>query len=381
MRVVKKGDVVGKIVLVRVDFNVPLVDEKIVDDARIKAALPTIEFLTKHAKKVVLMSHLGRPKGEVKDSLRMDPVAKRLTRLIKQSVKKFDECLVSRKEVEQVNERIILLENVRFHPEEKKNDKQFAKKLAAIADVYVNDAFGAAHRAHASVSAAAKQLPAFGGFLIEREVKELSKLLDNPKRPFVAIMGGAKVADKIGVMRALLKKVDAILVGGAMMFTFLKALGCEVGKSVVDEESLPLARKLLKQAKGRIWLPIDVVAARSKEAETKVCDAMAMPKSLIGLDLGPETTRIYEEALREAKTVFWNGPLGYVEQKPFDKATRQIAKTLASAKAKVVIGGGDTVAALGHIKGEFDFVSSGGGAALEFLEGKELPGLAVLKEV
>lgn len=379
MRVIKERDVRNKQVLCRVDFNVPIKNGRVSDDSRIKAALPTIRFLMKHARKVILVAHLGRPKGKPVKGLRLNPVARRLEKLLNRKVAKFDDCVGVNEQVANAKAKVVLLENVRFHEGEKKNDMKFARELASYADVFVNDAFGVCHRKHASVHAVTKFLPSFAGFLVEKEVRELSSLMKKPKRPFVAMLGGAKVSDKIGLIKALLSRVDAILVGGAMAFTFLRALGLETGKSVVEEDKIKTAKALLKRGECKIWLPVDVVVARSLKAKSgKVYDAKALPRSGVGLDVGPETTAIYEAAVRGAGTVFWNGPLGFCETGAFCKGTRRVAKALAESKAVSVIGGGDTVAALKNGKG-FSHVSSGGGAAIAFVEGKKLPGLEVLK--
>ncbi len=381
MRSVKEADVAGKCVLVRVDFNVPFKDGKISDDKRIRAALPTIEFLRKKKAKVILMSHLGRPDGKVAEDLRLGPIALHLSKLLKHPVHYVFDCIGADVEdnVRGLHEGdVLLLENLRFYSEEEANDAGFAQKLAALADVYVNDAFGVSHRAHASVHAITKFLPSYAGFLLQKEVDALSGLLKSPKRPFIAIMGGAKVSDKIGVIESLLKKVDAILIGGAMMFTFYKALGYEVGKSKFEADKVALAKSLLKKGKKKIVLPVDVVV--SAGGKGKVCSAHKIPKSMMGLDIGPETQAIYAEMILEAKTVFWNGPMGLFENKAFAKGTFAVAKAMSKAKAVTVVGGGDSVAAVEKLKLNFTHVSTGGGASLELLEGKKLPGVAALDE-
>jgi phosphoglycerate kinase len=380
MRSVKEADVAGKCVLVRVGFDVPLKNGRVADDKRLRAALPTISLLRKKKAKVILISHLGRPNGDVVEDLRLAPVAKALSKLLKYPVLCEPDCIGSDVEesVRGMHEGdVLLLENLRFYPEEEANDKGFAQKLAAIADLYVNDAFSVSHRAHASVSAITKFLPSYSGLSLENEVKMLSALLKNPKSPFIAIMGGAKVSDKIGVIESLLKKVDSILIGGAMMFTFYKALGCEIGKSRYEPDKVALAKSLLKKGKKKIVLPIDVVLDSKKTVSSR-----KMPKSCAGLDIGPETQLIYAEIINEAKTVFWNGPMGMFEKKPFAKGTISIAKAMVKCKGVTVIGGGDSVAAIEKAKlsKKFTFVSTGGGASLEFLEGKKLPGLAALEE-
>ena len=379
MRLLKEADVAGKIVIVRVDFNVPLKDGKITDDKRIRAVLPTIEYLRKKKARIVLISHLGRPDGKVADDLRLAPVADRISKLLKYPVHYEPDCIGSDVEfaVRGLHESdVLLLENLRFYPEEEADDAGFAQKLAVLADVFVNDAFAVSHRAHASVHAIAKFLPSYAGFLLEKEVKMLSSLLKSPKHPFIAIMGGVKVSDKIGVIESLLKKVDAVLIGGAMMFTFYKALNYEVGKSKFEVDKVSLAKSLLKLGNKKIILPTDVILS-----DKRVVPADKMPKNSAGFDIGPETQAIYAEMIKEAKTVFWNGPMGLFEQKPFDKGTIAIAKAMAECKGVTVIGGGDSVSAIekARLEKKFSHVSTGGGASLEFLEGKKLPGIEVLE--
>lgn len=372
----------GKRVLVRVDFNVPIKDGTITSDKRIKSALPTIEkILKKGAKQVILMSHLGRPKKNPDPKFTLEPVAKRLQRLMKEKVFFSRDCI----EViipDPADARIVLLENLRFYPEEKENDITFAKSLASIADVYVNDAFGTSHRKHASVHAVTKYLPSGAGLLLESEIKNLD--FSKVKRPFIVILGGAKVSDKIGVIKNLLKKADGILVGGAMMFTFYKALGKETGKSLVEDDKLELAIKLLKAGKSKIVLPTDTVCATSIRdgAKTKTVPIDEIPKSMLGLDIGPETIIAYKEILSKAKTIIWNGPMGLFEVKPYDKGTNEIAKFLSKSDAKTIIGGGDSVAAIERLKlSKFmTHISTGGGASLELLEGKTLPAVKVLEK-
>lgn len=381
MHSVKEADVKGRRVLVRVDFNVPLKNGKVVDDRRLRAALPTIEFLRKKKAKIILISHLGRPDGKVVEDLRLEPVAHALSKLLKCPVHHEPDCIGSDVEdrVRTLHDGdVLLLENLRFYPEEEADDDLFAQKLAAFADVYVNDAFGTCHRAHASVHAVTKYLPSYAGFLLEKEVKVLSFLLKNPKRPFVAVMGGAKVSDKIKVIENLSKKVDAVLIGGAMMFTFYKALGYNVGKSRLETNKVALAKSLLKKGKRKLALPIDVVVAPSPKAKGKVCSSRSIPKSMMGLDIGPVTQQIYANIIRDAKTVFWNGPMGMFEVKRFAKGTLSIAKAMAKCRGVTVIGGGETVSAVEKLSKKFTHVSTGGGAALEFLEGKKLPGISAL---
>lgn len=379
MRSVKEARVAGKNVLVRVDFNVPLKNGKITDDERIRAALPTINYLRKKKACVILISHLGRPDGKIVEGLRLAPVAERLSKLLKFPVHYYPDCIGA--DVEDVvcclhPGDVMLLENLRFYPEEEEDDKAFAMKLAALGEVYVNDAFGVSHRAHASVHAVAKFLPSYAGFLLQKEVKVLSSLLKSPKRPFIAIMGGAKVSDKIGVIQNLLKKLDAVLIGGAMMFTFYKALGYEIGKSKFEPDKLALAKSLLKKGKKKIVLPVDVVLS-----DKRAVSARKMSKGSVGFDIGPESQAVFSEMIIKAKTVFWNGPMGLFEKKPFDKGTLAIAKAMANCKGVTVVGGGDSVAAVEKAKLEkkFTHVSTGGGASLEFLEGKELPGIKALR--
>lgn len=378
MRNLKEFDVKGKCVLVRVDFNVPLKEGKVIDDSRIRAALPTIAYLRRKGAKVILMSHLGRPDGKVVEDLRMHPVAERLSKLLKFPVHCAADCIGAEVE-DQIkglhDGDVLLLENLRFYPEEEANNRMFAQKLAGFSDFYVNDAFGTCHRAHASVAAITEFLPSAAGFLLEREVKMLSSLLKAPKRPFVAVMGGVKVSDKIGVIDNLLKKVDAILIGGAMMFTFYKALGWEIGKSKFEADKVKLAKALLKKGKKKILLPTDVVVS-----DGNVLPANNLLNKSIGLDIGPETQQIYAEIITEAKTVFWNGPMGMFEDKKFAKGTYAIANAMAKCKGTTVVGGGDSVAAVEQLKlgSKFSHVSTGGGASLEFLEGKVLPGITAL---
>ncbi len=379
-------DVKDKRVLVRVDFNVPLdKNGEVSDDARIQAALPTIRHLLKNGATVVLVTHLGRPKG-VDETLRLDAVADRLSELLKKDVRKMDDCVgppieIAVRAAEPGS--VILLENVRFYPEEEKNDPEFAKKLARMADIYVNDAFGTAHRAHASTEGVAHLLPSAAGFLLEKEIKMLSAVLDNPAHPFVAVIGGAKVSDKIGVISNLLKRADAILIGGAMMFTFAKATGKNTGKSLVENDKLDLARDLLKQGKGRIMLPVDTIVAHAidKAKGAKNVPMDGVPADLMGVDIGEETIKIYSEVISKAKMVAWNGPMGVAEVPQFAKGTLAIAKAMAKVKGTTIVGGGETGEAVRKAKVEkrLTHVSTGGGASLEFLEGKKLPGIAALE--
>lgn len=386
-KTVKDIDVKGKRVLVRVDFNVPLAGGEVADDTRIRAALPTIRYLLDQGAAVILMSHLGRPKGEVREGLRMDPVARRLSELLGQEVVKVDDCIGPEVEVAAAglnSGQVLLLENLRFHREERENDPAFAAKLAVLAELYVNDAFGAAHRAHASVSGVPAYLPAVAGFLMEKELNFLGAALERPEHPFVAILGGAKISDKIGVIENLLSKVDTLLMGGGMANTFLKALGYEVGESLVEEESLPLAREIVARAGKRLVLPKDVVVADAFEAQAraKTVGVGEVPAGWRILDIGPQTVRLFGERLEVAKTVVWNGPMGVFEFPRFAQGTLAIAEKLAQIEAMTIIGGGDTAAAVRQagLADKMSHISTGGGASLEFLEGKPLPGVAALED-
>jgi phosphoglycerate kinase len=388
---VRDIDVKGKRVLVRVDFNVPLDDEgRITDDTRIRAALPTVKYLLDRGAKVILASHLGRPKGQRKDEFSLAPVAMRLEELLKQSVRKLDDCVgdqVKAAVASMKNGDIVLLENLRFHQEEEANDEGFAKALAALADIYVNDAFGTAHRAHASTAGVAEFLPGVAGFLMEKEIDVMGKALSAPERPFVAILGGAKVKDKVGVISNLIEKVDSLIVGGGMAYTFLKAKGLEIGKSIVDLEKLGLAKELMEKAKAMgvtFLLPVDVVVADrfAEDADVKVVGVSEIPQDWQALDIGPKTGEEFSQEIAEAKTVVWNGPMGVFEMKPFAEGTRRIAQALADSEAVTIVGGGDSAAAIEEMgfADKMTHVSTGGGASLEFLEGKVLPGVAALMD-
>ncbi|NSW77333.1 MAG: phosphoglycerate kinase [Candidatus Atribacteria bacterium] len=379
----------GKKVLVRVDFNVPLDEERrITDDTRIVESLPTIRFLLEKGAKVILVSHLGRPKGKPKDEFRMDPVAKRLEELLGRKVYKANDCIGE--DVEKLANalregEVLLLENVRFYAEEEANDEHFAQSLARLADIYVNDAFGTAHRAHASTAGVAKFLPAYAGFLMEKELEALGERLNNPVRPFLAILGGAKVSSKIGVIKKLLEKVDALLIGGGMSYTFIKAMGYEVGTSLLEEGMIEEARSILAMAKERgvkLVLPEDfVVAPEGKEGvETKVVAWNAIPPDMGGFDIGPKTVEKFGREIAQAKTIFWNGPLGLFEVDLFAQGTVEIARKVAESGAVVVVGGGDTIAAIkkAGVEKKITHISTGGGASLEFVEGRVLPGVEVL---
>ncbi len=388
------SDLQGKRVLVRADFNVPVDDQgKITDDTRIRAALPTIQNLTSKGAKVILCSHFGRPKG-VDDKLRLTPVAKRLSEVLGQSVVKCDDCIgdeVAAKVAAMSNGDVILLENVRFYPEEEKNDPEFAKKLAAIADLYVNDAFGTAHRAHASTEGVTRYLsPSVAGLLVEKELQYLQNAIEHPQRPLAAIVGGSKVSSKIGVIETLLDKVDYLLMGGGMIFTFYKARGLNVGKSLVEEDKLELAKTLEAKAKERgvaLLLPTDVVVADnfSADANAQTVSIENIPDGWMGLDIGPDSIKVFQDALNQCKSVIWNGPMGVFEFDKFAAGTEAIARTLAELTPKgttTIIGGGDSVAAVEKVglASQMSHISTGGGASLELLEGKELPGIAALDE-
>ncbi|MGE5592639.1 MAG: phosphoglycerate kinase [Betaproteobacteria bacterium] len=388
---IRDVDVKGKRVLVRVDFNVPMnANREITDDTRIKAALPTIKYLVDRGAKVILASHLGRPKGKPADEFRMDPVARRLSELLGKPVRKLDECVGDEVKAAVVAMRegdLVLLENLRFHAEEEANDEGFARGLADLADIYVNDAFGTAHRAHASTAGVARFLPAVAGFLMEKEIDIMGKALADPERPFAAILGGAKVKDKVGVVRNLLDKVDTLMIGGGMAYTFLKAQGFEVGQSILEADKIDLARELMDKAKARgvkFMLPSDVVIADrfAEDAKTRVVPVDRIPPDWQALDIGPETVQRFAREIAGARTVVWNGPMGVFEMKPFAEGTRGVAKALAESKAVTIVGGGDSAAALEEMgfADKVTHVSTGGGASLEFLEGKELPGVAALKD-
>jgi len=387
-KTVQDIDVSGKRVFVRADFNVPLNEAgQVTDDTRIRAALPTIEYLKQHGAAVILASHLGRPKGKFVDSLRMDPVAARLQELLGQPVRKLNDVIGPEVEAAVRAMRpgdVVLLENLRFYKEEEANDPEFARKLAALADLYVNDAFGTAHRAHASTEGIAHYLPAVAGLLMAKEIEFLSRALENPGRPFVAILGGAKVSDKIGVIQNLLPRVDRLLIGGGMANTFLLARGYEVGDSLVELDKLDVARELLARGKDKLLLPVDVVIADafSAEAEREVVPVDAVRTGWRIMDIGPQTVQRYSQALQGARTVVWNGPMGVFEFEPFAAGTIAIAHAVADLPgATTIVGGGDSVAALevAGVVHRITHVSTGGGASLEFLEGRELPGVAVLQ--
>ncbi|MBA7499792.1 Phosphoglycerate kinase [subsurface metagenome] len=389
----KDNQLEGKKVLVRVDFNVPLNEElEIADDTRIKAALPTIKYLISHHAKVILMSHLGRPKGKVVEKLRLDPTARRLSGLLEQDVKKVNDCIGE--EVEKVvsNMRkgeVVLLENLRFHPEEEKNNPEFSKALANLADIFINDAFGTAHRAHASTVGVAELLPSYAGFLMAKEIEVLSNLLENPERPFVVVLGGAKISGKIEIVKNLLSIADKILISGGMSYTCLAALGYEVGNSLLEEYDLEIVKNILKSAEekgNKILLPVDLVITKevSEKTESKLFEINDIPKDGIGVDLGERSLVKFEKEIKKAKTVFWNGPVGVFEIEKYAKGTNRIAKILADmqGEAVTIIGGGDSIAAIDKagLTEKMTHISTGGGASLEFLGGKKLPGIEVLPE-
>ena len=391
-KTVKDIDVNGKKVLVRCDFNVPIDSEtgKITDNRRIRAALPTIQYLLDHNAKVILCSHLGRPKGEFNLKYSLKPVAEELSKLLNKDVKLAKDVIgESAKELtSNMKERdIVLLENVRFHKEEEQNDPEYSKALASMAEIYVNDAFGTAHRAHSSTTGVADYLPAVSGFLIEKELEFLGGALENPAHPFVAILGGAKVSDKIGVIENLLDKVDTLIIGGGMAYTFYKAQGHHIGTSICEEDKLDLARSILEKAQEKgvdLLLPIDnhVSSEYSNNGEEKMVNSTEIPDGFMGLDIGPKTIEKFEEAVKDAKTVVWNGPLGVCEFDKFATGTKAVATMLSKIDATTIIGGGDSAAAIEKLglADKMTHISTGGGASLEFLEGKTLPGIACLQD-
>ena len=383
----------GKRVLIRCDFNVPLdSNQNITDDTRIRAALPTLEYMIEHGAKVVVMSHLGRPKGKAAAEFSLAPVAVRLSELLGKPVA-FADCdvviddAVEAKAASLKDGDVLLLQNVRFRKEETDNDAGFAKDLAKLGDVFVQEAFGTAHRAHASTAGIANYLPCVSGFLIEKEVKFLGSALQNPQRPFVAIMGGAKVGDKIKVIENLLTKVDTLIVGGGMSYTFYKAMGLEIGTSILDADNIDLAKMLLEKASSlnvKLLLPVDIVCADefSNDAKHKTYSRDKIPSDMMGLDIGEETIKLYSEEIAKAKTVVWNGPMGVFEMENFAKGTKAIAEALAVSDATTIIGGGDSAAAVEQfgLADNMSHISTGGGASLEFLEGKILPGISIIEE-
>ena len=390
-KTVRDIDLAGKKVLVRCDFNVPMDENKnITDNRRIVAALPTIKYLIDQKCKIILCSHLGRPKGEFKPEFSLAPIAKELSKQLGKEVlmakdvigKEVEDMVASLKDGD-----VMLLENVRFYREETDNDEEFAKKLASLAEVFVNDAFGTAHRAHASTEGVAKFLPAVSGFLIEKELKFLGEALENPERPFVAILGGAKVSDKIGVIDSLLEKVDTLLIGGGMAYTFFKAQGYGVGNSLCELDKLDLAKELMEKAKNKgvkLILPVDTRVGKEfkPDTESKTVSWTEIPDGWEGFDIGEKTIELFKEELKTAKTVIWNGPVGLFEFDQFAKGTNEVAKALAELDATTIIGGGDSAAAVekAGLANKMTHISTGGGASLEFLEGKKLPGIEALQD-
>ena len=390
-KTIRDIDLKNKKVLVRCDFNVPLdPDLNIIDNRRIVGAIPTIKYLLENNCKIILCSHLGRPKGEVKKEFSLEPVAKELSRLLGKEVKLAKDIIgTSAKELtaNMQDGEIVLLENVRFDKREEENDEEFSKELASMAEIYVNDAFGTAHRAHSSTTGVASFLPAVSGFLIEIELNFMGSALENPERPFMAILGGRKVSDKIGVIEALLEKVDVLMIGGAMAYTFFKAMGYSVGNSICEEDKLDLAKELMEKAKSKgvkFMLPIDTKVGKefSKDTESKTVKFTEIPDGWEGFDIGAETIALYSEELKKAKTVIWNGPVGLFEFDQFAIGTNSIAKILADLDAVTIVGGGDSAAAVekAGLAEKFTHISTGGGASLEFLEGKKLPGIEALQD-
>lgn len=392
-KTIRDIDLKGKRVLIRCDFNVPLdSNQNITDDTRIRAALPTLEYLVTQGAKVVVMSHLGRPKGKAAAEFSLVPVAVRLAELLGKQVEFADSDVVVDDSVKEKvaalkDGDVLLLQNVRFRKEETDNEPGFAKELASLGDVFVQEAFGTAHRAHASTAGVADYLPCVSGFLIEKEVKFLGSALQNPQRPFVAIMGGAKVGDKIKVIENLLTKVDTLIIGGGMSYTFYKAMGLEIGKSILDADNIDLAKMLLEKATSlnvKLLLPVDIVCADefSNDAKYQTYSRDQIPSDMMGLDIGEETVKLYSEEIAKAKTVVWNGPMGVFEMENFAKGTKAIAEALATSDATTIIGGGDSAAAVEQfgLADKMSHISTGGGASLEFLEGKILPGISIIEE-
>jgi phosphoglycerate kinase len=386
-KTIRDVDVRGKRVLVRVDFNVPIKDGQVGDDTRMRAALPTLNYLLEKGASLVICSHLGRPKGTVDPKYSLLPVADHLSELLAKPVQFAEDCIGAQTEsaAEALQPgQVLLLENTRFHPEEEKNDPEMAKKLAALADLYVNDAFGSAHRAHASTEGVAKFLPAVAGFLMEKEIQYLGQAIMNPEKPFVAVLGGAKISDKIGVIKNLLTKADSILVGGGMANTFFKAQGYPVADSLVEDDALATAKEILAQAGSKLRLPVDVVIADKFEADAghKTMPTGPIPDGWRILDIGPETVAHFNKVIREAKTVVWNGPMGVFEFPEFAKGTFAIAQAAAESGAVTIVGGGESVAAVkgSGLADKITHISTGGGASLEMLEGLVLPGVAALQD-
>ncbi|MCJ7472018.1 MAG: phosphoglycerate kinase [Actinobacteria bacterium] len=391
-KTIREIDIKNKKVIVRVDFNVPLDDDlNITDDTRIRLSLPTIEYLRDNNAKIILISHLGRPKGKPEDRFRLDPVAKRLEELTGIRVKKFDETFsLEIKDYIDKNmsdDEIVILENLRFNPGEKENDRDFSKSLASLADIFVDDAFGAAHRAHASVVGIPEFLPAVSGLLLEKEVETLTTLLESPQRPFLTILGGSKVSDKIKVIKNLMEKVDSLILGGGMTYTFLKAQGYEIGKSICEDDQLDYAMDMIELAKKNnvnFLLPVDITIASEfdENSEKKVVPIDSIPADWMGLDIGIRSGEIFKKEIMSASTIFWNGPVGVFEWEKFSSGTKNIALAVAESNAITVVGGGDTVAAVKKygVSDKISHVSSGGGASMELLEGKLLPGIEALND-
>lgn len=391
-KTVRDVELKGKKVLCRCDFNVPMKDGEITDDFRIVSSLPTVKYLIEQGARVILMSHMGKPKGEPKPELSLGPVALRLTELLGQEVKFISCPTVISDSVREMAEglsdgEVMLLENTRYRAEETKSEEPFTGELTSLGELFVNDAFGTAHRDHSSTAGLARYLPTVSGFLIEKEVKFLGDALDKPERPFVAIMGGAKVGDKIPVIENLMKKVDTIIIGGGMTYTFFKAKGYEIGKSILDSDSIELSGELLRKAEAagvKIMLPVDTLCTDdfSENNVIEVYDADKIPAELMGMDIGPKTIALYEEEIAKAKTIVWNGPMGVFENPKFEAGTKAVAQALADSDAVTVIGGGDSAAAVEQfgLKDRMTHVSTGGGASMEFLEGKVLPGIACIEE-
>ena len=391
-RTIRDIDVAGKRVLVRVDLNVPMEEStgKILDETRIKAVVPTIKYLIEHKARIILCSHLGRPNGKVVESMRMAPIAKLLAAILEKPVATASDCIG--KEAEKAvaslkNGDVLLLENLRFHAEEEKNDPEFSKALAKLAEIYVNDAFGTAHRAHASTVGVTKYLPSVAGFLMQKEIEVMGKALSNPARPFASIIGGAKISDKIGVIENIMEKVDVLLIGGGMTATFLKAMGHDVGTSAIEADKMELAQKLMEKAKTKeikFLLPVDVVVADkfASSAKSKTVSIDKIPAEWIIMDIGHKTIELFEAELEKCKTIIWNGPMGVFEYPKFSRGTASIAKLLARLKATTIIGGGSTAEVVEEmwLTEKMSHVSTGGGASLEFLEGKTLPGVAALQD-
>jgi len=391
-KTIRDVDVTGKRVIVRCDFNVPMENGIITDESRIAAAIPTIDYLAEKGAKIILMSHLGRPDGQPDMKYSLRPVADKLTELTGKQIKFISSPDVVDQEVIETAAglkpgEVMLLENVRFSPKESIKDPGFSKTLASLADVYVNDAFGTAHRDHSSISGIAEYLPSVSGFLIEKEVAFLGKAIEHPKRPFLAILGGAKVKDKIPVIENLLNKVDTLIIGGGMAYTFFRAIGFEVGKSIVDEDGIELAGRILKKAEDhgtRLLLPLDTICAKefSNDSEIRICDRERIPEDMMGLDIGPKSVELFTSEIAKAETILWNGPMGVFEIPNFSSGTLKIAQAMSESGALTIIGGGDSAAAVEQfgLSGKMSHISTGGGASLEFLEGRPLPGIAVLQD-